>query len=581
MIVLDQVIANHSTLCNTALDNSFIEKNKYDCIVDRIPNMKLRRLSEDEFKNGIIKLLEFDPDKIQHEAYGKVLYIETETVKVPAVYHLLCEIILNIDAKVRAKSFLDIIEKYYKKVLSKYEITSDQFRAQVRLFLPYAKLEKLHKLCNEDNIDGSETIWEVEECILYPELLREEVYSIVNSIYKSSHADLISFDIKLAKDLPGNLGKYFRIEVTVKNTTETRAHRLFAKMIDDNKEKLIAEFTKLPFRKECFFFEILLDRLKELGLEKIIDFCLKCYFTRRDMLIFDDSSVNGYSSWDYQVPAPYSLLATTIKLLAKLHASSIIFEEKLSNKLGRTVRLDEEYPAYVREAAFVSKEEYREVEQCNKRSIYGYLLSKFPAIPKRINIDNLREKVKVAYDRIFDIVKKSENIRNVLSHGDLWGGNIMYKEDKTTEVCSAYLIDFQLIRYCPPSLDLMFLLYTNTDRVRRVKHLTELIRLYYKELDHILGSYDIDLGNIFTFDELMESCREVEPSIICISLMYGSFLLLPPQQRKDIQNDKERCTKYFKVDNSPELEKAWDHEPFKIRTEGLIEDIIRIYDNDA
>ncbi|VEN53268.1 unnamed protein product [Callosobruchus maculatus] len=580
MIVLDKVIADHSTLCNIALNDSFIEKNKYDCIVDRIPNIKLRRLSEYEFKNGITKLLEFDTDKIQHEAYGKVLYVETETVKVPAVYHLLCEIILNTNAKVRAKSFHSVIEKYYNKVLSKYEITSDQFRAQVRLFLPYAKLEKLHKLCNEHYIDGSETIWEVEECFLYPELLREEVYSIVNSIYKSNQPELISFDVKLAKDLPGNLVKYFRIEVTVKNTTEIRTHHLFARMIDENKEKIITEFTRLPFRKERFLSEIILDLLKELGAEKITNFCPKCYFTRRDMLIFDDISMDGYKPWDYQVPVSYRWLDTAIKLLAKLHASSIILEEKLGAKLGKTVRLDEEYPDDVREAAFVSKEEYREIEQCNKRSIYGYLPSKFPDVPKRINMNKLREKVKVAYDRIFDIVKKSEKIRNVLSHGDMWGGNIMYKEDKTTNVSSAYLIDFQLIRYCPPSLDLMFLLYTNTARATRVKYMKELIILYYKELDQILGSYDIDLGNIFTFDQLMESCKEVEPSIICISLIYGPLLQFPPQQRRYIQNDKERGTKYFKVDNSPEPEKAWDHEHFKIRMEELIEDIIRIYDND-
>ncbi|VEN58306.1 unnamed protein product [Callosobruchus maculatus] len=581
MMVLDKVIANHSSLSNIALNDSFIEKNKYEWIVERIPNIKLRRLSEDEFKNGIIKLLDFDTDKVQHETYGNVLHVDTETVKVPAVYDLLCEVFLNMDSKVRAKSFNSIIEEYYKKVFSKYEITSDQFRAQLRMFLPYAKLTKLYKLCNEDNIDNSETVWEIEECILYPELLREEVYYILNSIYKSRQADLISFDVKLAKDLPGNLGKYFRIEVTVESTTKIRTHHLFAKMIDEDKEKIITEFTKFPFRKECFFFEIILDRLKELGAEKITNFCPKCYFTRRDMLIFDDTSVDGYKSWDYQVPVSYTWLATTIKLLARLHASSIILEEKLGDKLGRTIRLDEEYPDDVREAAFVSKEDYREYEECNKRSICGYLLSKFPEVPKRIHIDKLREKVKVAYERMYEIVKKSEKIRNVLSHGDMWGANIMYKEDKTTEVSSAYLIDFQLIRYCPPSLDLTFLLYTNTDRATRVQHLSELIRLYYKELEHILGSYDIDLENIFTFDQLMESVKEVEPSIICISLMYGSFLLLPPQQKKDIQNDKERDTKFSKVDKGPELEKAWDYEPFKIRMQGLIEDIIRIYDDDT
>nr|CAH7730990.1 unnamed protein product [Callosobruchus chinensis] len=576
------IIANHSTLCNVALDDSFVEKNKYECIVDSIPNIKLKKLSEDEFKNGILKLLQFDTDKVQHDTCGNVFYVERETVKVPAVYDLLCEVFLGMDPKVLLQSFNGITEEYYNQLLSKYEITKDQFRAQVRLFLPYAKLKKLYSLCNKGNIDEiTETVWEVEECILYPELLREEVYHIVKSIYKSNHAELVSFDVELAKDLPGNLGKYFKIKITAEDSTGAQSHHLFAKMIDEGKEKMIADFSRFPFKKEQFFFETIRDRLKELGMEKLTDFCPKCYFTRKDMLIFEDISVNGYSSWDYQVPVSYNWLAATIKLLAKLHATSIILEEKLGDKLGRTIRLDEEYPDDVREAAFIAKEEYKDYQDCNRRFMYGYLLSKFPEVPKKIHKDKLKEKVKVAFDQIYEVVKKSGKIRNVLSHGDMWGANIMYKEDKNIGASSAYLIDFQLIRYCPPSLDLMFLLYTNTDRATRVKRLQELIRLYYSELGHILDLHGIHVENIFTFEQLIESCKEVEPSIICISLMYGAFLLMPEQQRKDIQNDKERDDQFSKVDKGPEIEKLWNYEPFKIRIEGLVEDIIRIYDDDA
>nr|CAI5843019.1 unnamed protein product [Callosobruchus analis] len=194
-------------------------------------------------------------------------------------------------------------------------------------------------------------------------------------MYKSSIADLVSFDVTLAKDLPGNLGKYFRIKVTVETATETHTHHLFAKMIDESKEKIISDFSIFPFRKERFFIEIVLERLKELGVEELTNFCPKCNFARKDMLIFEDISVDGYNSWDYQIPVSYNWLATTIKLLAKLHASSIIFEEKVGDKLGRTVRLDEEYPDDVREAAFVANEAYKEYQDCNRRSIYGYLLS--------------------------------------------------------------------------------------------------------------------------------------------------------------------------------------------------------------
>ncbi|CAH2013111.1 unnamed protein product [Acanthoscelides obtectus] len=72
----------------------------------------------------------------------------------------------------------------------------------------------------------------------------------------------------------------------------------------------------------------------------------------------------------------------------------------------------------------------------------------------------------------------------------------------------------------------------------KTKHVKDLIEVYYKELTNILSSYEIDAGNIFTLEQLKDSCREAEPSIICTALMYGQFLLMPDEFKKEMMSDK-------------------------------------------
>ncbi|VEN40818.1 unnamed protein product [Callosobruchus maculatus] len=582
MSVSDKFLKNSSTLCDCALDDSFIDKSKIRYIVDKIPKVTLRSLGEGDFKNGINKLIEFDTSEIEKQSLGKILYNKTNSVKVPAVFELLCEIFNNTDYVARLKSFHATTEDYYNKVATNYGLTRDEFRRQVKLFLPYAKLERLYQLCKQESAaDIEQAALEVEECILYPQLYREECALILRNIYRSEEAVLISYDVVPAQGLPGHLGQYFKIQLRARIGTEMKTHHLFAKAVNTSNSE-VAEFSLLPYRKERFFFESLLESCKELGMEGLTDFCPKCYFVSDNMLIFEDISVEGYNPWDFHIPVSYNWLSATVRKLAKLHAMSIIFEERLSEKMGRTVRLDEEYPEGVREASPHDDdgEKYKPLRDACRVCISEYCLSKFPEVPKKLQMDVLKEKISNACDMMGKVKLKSDKIRNVLNHGDLWGANIMYREDKDTGSSSTYLIDFQMTRYCPPSVDLMFLLYTNTDRATRLKHLKGLIELYYKELTQICRYYDCNIECIFKFDQLMESCREIEPAAICVAIRYCQIMLMPKQFKKELLSDNERSRAFFSGDRSRELEKVWSYEPLQTRIGGLIEDIVQIYESE-
>ncbi|CAH2005651.1 unnamed protein product [Acanthoscelides obtectus] len=421
MSISDKFLKSHSVLCDSELDDSFIDKSKYQYVVDKMPTVELTKLSKDEFNDGILKLAEFDVSKIGNKSCGTIFHVDKESLKIPAVYDVLCEILLHVDTDERLRAFSDITENYYNKTLSKYDLTKDQFSTQLRLFLPYAKFERLYHSCKKENIDDiQKSALEVEECIQYPVLYREECYAILKHIYKTKEAELISFEAVPAQDLPGNLGKYYKIKLTARNGTETETHRLFAKIVDKDNPDL-REFSMVPFGKEQFFFETLLKKCEELGLEELTDVCPKCYFAGNDKLLFEDLSVDGYSSWNFHIPVSYNWLETTVKKLAKLHAMSIIFEEKLSEKTGKIVRLDEEFSEGVAEAAFLDREDIRSFRESYKKCVGEYILPRCLGESEGGRLDTLKEKIYEASDRIYVLVQKSDKIRNVYSHGDMWG----------------------------------------------------------------------------------------------------------------------------------------------------------------
>ncbi|CAH2005658.1 unnamed protein product [Acanthoscelides obtectus] len=149
--ISEAIVGKHCKLCEFTLSSLFIDKTKYHGFVDKLPKkLKLEKLGEAEFVEKIQNLLDSDLLEVSKKPYGKIYHVEVEGVKKPVVYDLLCEIFLHVDPESRAKSFHEIIDDYYNKVLSENGVTEDEFKLQVKLFLPYAKLERLYQFWQEE-----------------------------------------------------------------------------------------------------------------------------------------------------------------------------------------------------------------------------------------------------------------------------------------------------------------------------------------------------------------------------------------------------------------------------------------------
>lgn len=66
----------------------------------------------------------------------------------------------------------------------------------------------------------------------------------------------------------------------------------------------------------------------------------------------------------------------------------------------------------------------------------------------------------------------------------------------------ACLLDFQLSRYAPPVLDLLYLVYSCTDRDMRDRHLDALMREYHDELSSALRRLGSDPEQVYPWQAM-------------------------------------------------------------------------------
>lgn len=104
----------------------------------------------------------------------------------------------------------------------------------------------------------------------------------------------------------------------------------------------------------------------------------------------------------------------------------------------------------------------------------------------------------------------------VICHGDCWTNNFLYKYDSKGVILETCLLDFQLVRYGSPVLDISSLIYCCTDKQLRDNHMNKLIELYHSELVESLKQ----CGHLPSF---CGSEEELLAKLKAEMLIYGRF----------------------------------------------------------
>lgn len=162
------------------------------------------------------------------------------------------------------------------------------------------------------------------------------------------------------------------------------------------------------------------------------------------------------------------------------------------------------------------------------------------------------ESFKKDLDQIYEILETSKEFPNTFCHRDIWGQNILFKED------SCKLVDFQNCRYCLPAIDFLMVLHCNTQcRKEREQIKDKCVKFYYEQLECFCAKHNISLREkVFSLEEFIESCNYALLLPLVVDAVYKPLTKTPPGLLADLKiNDP---AKYISICENDRIEFCLD-----------------------
>ncbi|XP_048004967.1 uncharacterized protein LOC125240838 [Leguminivora glycinivorella] len=207
----------------------------------------------------------------------------------------------------------------------------------------------------------------------------------------------------------------------------------------------------------------------------------KCYLAQDDLVILKDLKQQGFVMPDRRQGLTIEQCYFVLKNLSQFHALSLAmkhynpeaFYDLIDVHDGITEVLfsgdnEEYYKSYYREAMHNALDMVEEgLADSEDKEKY---LSKFREFCSEDTF----------FQMMVSLVTPREPLA-VINHGDCWTNNFLFRY-VDGDIAEMVTVDFQLVRYSSPTVDLAYLLYLCLSREQRTEHLPSLLEYYTEEL---------------------------------------------------------------------------------------------------
>ncbi|GLH06283.1 Uncharacterized protein GBIM_11769 [Gryllus bimaculatus] len=362
---------------------------------------------------------------------------------------------------------------------------------------------------------------------------------------------------KLGGDKPaGFLGahKLVTVHAAAGNGPEESVD-VFLKTVPDNENQTKLIETTGAFRKEVFFYQHLVPAWEEFGIipkaslaQRIASaevpsepsWGCRCYIARDKLVVLENIAKLGYTSESPRDVYDREHILFCMKMIAKFHAASLIYEEKLSEGRKKPFRIGEEFPEMVQETFYLVQDGHPG-EQTTEAGVVGLMecAKKLPACQDPCVLRVVEERLPGVLRRVYDSVKASARRRNVLCHSDLWQNNILFRRDARGRPVDVALVDFQLMRYAPPAHDVYDLLHLTTRRELRERHEREFLDVYYATLADTLREFGLSAEHVLPREEFDASLDEQRLAGRLAAVFCLHFILSSEEMIRSVFSDSE------------------------------------------
>ncbi|XP_075157004.1 pinkman [Haematobia irritans] len=290
------------------------------------------------------------------------------------------------------------------------------------------------------------------------------------------------------------MGIVYRIKVVSNNKQTTK---IILKVPPQNELRRQQFFARPGFLREALAYEqflpLTLDFQKSKGLEDLLQFIEYplCHFTLteeyNEAICMNDLQDDGFYMHDRFVGLNYDQVALVMAIYGKLHGTSLALKDQRPERLEIFKNMVDIF-----------------VQRKNDQQLNDYFESLKKSALSCLDTEKDARywcKLKSYFDQgsFFDLMlnlldaTKSEPY-SVVCHGDCWSNNILFKYEKG-KLVDARLLDWQIMRYASPIVDIMYFLMSCTTRDFRLQHFNEMLNIYHaasaKHIERLGSNHEI------------------------------------------------------------------------------------------
>lgn len=477
----------------------------------------------------------------------------------PPAHDALHFIYLATDEHTRQYYFHDFLNYYYKHLHSELtannldanEILSyEEFRNSIHYLLPQIKLQTAYyrtfqgassdfhkKLVSDESLYMDFTfgnrvpyavklfnteeryqklvtkaVNELQELFAVPQVTKEDCYEIIKKKLTTPDYTLVTYSTKPAPELNNFLWDYFWLTINIEHESKEQSLTMLGKSMSSL--RTLKELVKnaLFYSKEVYFDKAIRQVTKESSTNTIAD-CLVpiCFYRLNDVIIYDSVGSSEYKP--AEDPLDNNTLLIIIKKLAKLHVSSMLLKDNKSKSNDVTCSLPKYLESITTKKEKIFKENITEIKSkmdaTGQKTVY-YLIDKLCMWKSSEEKQDLKARVKKAFQLSYELDKPSKKYQNVICHGNLCLESILIRQGKSSDCC---FTGFYKFKYLPPAYDLLSLLYRLTYKRTRRKCMEEFLSVYYAELKKVLQEEGFDINLVYPREVFLESIEYIQPLV--------------------------------------------------------------------